>query len=913
MRHWEEDDDFKKRDRNDGAKVSKKKTRRGSDDRFQCRARPRYHDQWHLFRARQPEVVQRRAADPWMVQASRHNAAMGVQACPASLALLNTDRADEHGICISCISPNHQFEKRKLCLNVDEREQCVVNLKVENTGTQPVYFISYIPPKLPKYFTLTNEFKVSKTNPLCLQPGEGYEIHVNFSRSVVGFCRVKLNFEFKRDLQTSTAFYIVHFIEIHCLSALGRELAPIAPFKPRLLLSRTPEVDYTIMDGRPPQRLPDMQLQSVVPLKTYPMPGYMDQLLKDLKQSTSGKRKAVLESALSWKKYAEKFHLLLYLEEQQMDVDIKRYNIPNNETKEAILDRDLVNRELLILKVPGVSENRPSVLRGDAVLVRPIGKNLVKYRGYVHSVQLDTLKLSFHSKLLDCIEDAMRFSVEFTVSRLTLRLAHRAADLADRCGLGGVLFPAVPTFTPQQTKLPELVLFDSKLKENPEQYKAVQHIVAGSSKPAPYLVFGPPGTGKTLTLVEAIKQLNKNLSSCHILACAPCNSAADLLCQKIVASVDKRLVFRMYANSCDANCVPGELKACSNLKGQCFVFPTKEKLMEYRIVVTTLFTAGRLVTGGIPEGHFTHIFVDEAGQATETECLIPLAGLLRAESGQVVLAGDPKQLGPIVRSPFALEYGMGVSLLERMMNHYANNLKNEDNSRFVIQLLHNYRSHPDILEFPSEKFYERKLKACANEVERNSLCGLEFLPTKGFPVIFHGVSGVNEREASSPSVFNRAEVLVLIDYIKKLLQTSNERGRATILPSDIGIIAPYRKQVQKIHQALDKVGKDLKIKDLSGLKVGSVEEFQGQERRVILVSTVRSHHAQGGFDEKFNLGFVKNDKRFNVAVTRAKALLIVVGNPSALAKDDTWSEFIKYCKDNGGFTQAEEDNVTHCL
>lgn len=499
----------------------------------------------------------------------------------------------------------------------------------------------------------------------------------------------------------------------------------------------------------------------------------------------------------------------------------------------------------------------------------------------------------------------------FTVNRLTLRLEHRAAELAVKRGLGEVLFPAVPASTSQQTKLQKLVLFDSKLEKNPEQYQAVQHIVAGSSKPAPYLVFGPPGTGKTVTLAEAIKQVNKNQASCHILACAPCNSAADLLCQKIVANVDKRLVFRMYALSCESKCVPEELKACCNLKGH-FVIPTKEELMEYRIMVTTLFTAGRLVTGGIPEGHFTHIFVDEAGQATETECLIPLAGLLHPESGQVVLAGDPKQLGPIVRSPFAERYGLGVSLLERMMNHFAEHLKNEDMliSRFATKLLHNYRSHPDILEFPNQRFYEGKLKATANEIVRTSFCRWEYLPTKGFPVIFYGVAGVNEREASSPSIFNRAEVQVLIDYVKKLLQTNGKRGLGTISPSDIGIIAPYRKQVQKIRQALDKVRKDLRLKDLSGLKVGTVEEFQGQERRVIIVSTVRSHQSQTMSDEKFNLGFVKNDKRFNVAMTRAKALLIVVGDPSALTKDDTWKQFITYCKDKGGYTglsQAEED------
>lgn len=353
-------------------------------------------------------------------------------------------------------------------------------------------------------------------------------------------------------------------------------------------------------------------------------------------------------------------------------------------------------------------------------------------------------------------------------------------------------------------------------------------------------------------------------------------------------------------------------QACSNLVGECYVYPAKEQLMEYKILVTTLLTAGRLVTGNIPTGHFTHVFVDEAGHAVEPECLVPLAGLLCAESGQVVLAGDPKQLGPILRSPFAVRYGMGVSLLERMMNNFTLYQKEEGvfNKRFVTKLLRNYRSHPAILKIPNELFYDGELQVCADEFLRNSYCRWEYLPKRDFPVIFHGVTGIDEREASSPSFFNRAEVEVLMDYVKKLLETQAKKGLSTIKPKDIGIIAPYRKQVQKIRKALEKVGKDLKCTDMDDLKVGSVEEFQGQERRVILVSTVRSSHDYTEIDKQFNLGFVKNEKRFNVAVTRAKALLIVVGNPRVLKTDHIWARFIQYCRDEGGYTgfvQAEDE------
>uniref|UniRef100_A0A7N8WR99 RNA helicase n=1 Tax=Mastacembelus armatus TaxID=205130 RepID=A0A7N8WR99_9TELE len=783
--------------------------------------------------------------------------------------------SDKCGISITSDSP---FNNGKLQLSPFYlflfSKQYVISLDVKNTGTQPVHFTYYTPLHWLTYLTLKDEHKVTKTNPLALQPGDSYQIQVHFKCSFVGFYPATLAFEFKPDLQASTKFHIVRFIEATCVTALGLELKPEKPFRPCFILPSVPVDLFTVVDGQKPDGLSLNRLQVVVGLPMHKIPPYIDQLINSLKRSAPFQdKRELLESPLSWERYAEKFQLLLYLEERQMEVDIRRYNIPNSEREYAIMQKDRNNKRLLIMEVPGVSENRPSVLRGDQLLVYPAGERSVKYCGYVHSVQLDQVKLGFSSKLLDRFVDKMKFHVEFTFNRLTLQLQHRAAKLAGDHGLEKVLFPAAPA-------LPQPELFDSKLEKNPEQYQAVQHIVAGSSRPAPYVVFGPPGTGKTVTLVEAIKQIEKTKPLCHILACAPSNSATDLLCTKILDHVDERKVHRMYATSRDPH-------------WDSYVFGPKEELMEYKIIVTTLFTTGRLVTGGIPAGHFTHIFVDEAGHATETECLIPLAGLLNADSGQVVLAGDPKQLGPILRSPFALRYGMGVSLLERMMNNFSLYQKNNGvfDNRFVTKLLRNYRSHPAILKVPNELFYDGELQVCADEILRNSYCRWEYLPKMNFPVIFHSVTGVDEREASSPSFFNVTEVEVLMDYVKKLLQTQGKKGLATISPKDIGIIAPYRKQVQKIRKALEKVGKDLKVRNMDHLKVGSVEEFQGQERRVILVSTVRSSPDYLEIDKEFNLGFVKNEKRFNVALTRAQALLIVVGNPRVLESDSTWKQY----------------------
>ena len=125
------------------------------------------------------------------------------------------------------------------------------------------------------------------------------------------------------------------------------------------------------------------------------------------------------------------------------------------------------------------------------------------------------------------------------------------------------------------------------------------------------------------------------------------------------------------------------------------------------------------------------------------------------------------------------------------------------------------------------------------------------------PMIFHGVIGQDLKEETSPSFFNIEEVVIVRDYIKKLLDMRQNK----ISPKEIGVIAPYRRQVQKIRQKLKK-------DNINDIMVGSTEEFQGQERRVIIVSTVRSSPEYVHTDNQYKLGFLKNPKRFNVAITR---------------------------------------------
>ncbi|KAJ0036768.1 hypothetical protein NQD34_005445 [Periophthalmus magnuspinnatus] len=785
------------------------------------------------------------------------------------------DITDKNGIEI--YSSDHEFKDGKISFEVHNNSEHTVPLYIENTGHETVQFIDYAVLRGFANFSLKVEDVVHKKCPLDLPPEDIYEVEVKYSACGDGVESVMLALEFKLE-RSSTSFCIVRFIEAVCKTTAGRKALcrPLAP------PTWTPPTKVTIVDGQLPESMSEKKRTNLVPLYEYKLPKDMNHLILALKKPDTfwDQRQKTLQAPLSINNYKEKLQLLLHLEEYQMERDIRRYNVPNDNLQEVTMQRDSFNEGLLVLKI--TAENRPTLQRGDQLLVYPVGEIKKKYRGYVHSVQLDSVKLGFSKELLDIFVKGMTFHIEFTVNRLNLRTQHRATEFAVRSGLAAVLFPLAPTSPAPQQTLPDLKLFDRKLGKNPEQYRAVQHIVAGSSKPAPYLLFGPPGTGKTVTVVEAIKQIAKCKPQSCILVCAFTNKAADFLCESLLTDGETQ-VLRIYAKSYNPQDVPDSLKACCNLVGDYFEFPKGTKDLK-SVNITTLLTSSRFVTDNFPEGHFTHVFVDGAECAREPECILPLAGLLDPNTGQVVLAGDPKQLGPIIRSRFAQRFGMGLSLLERLMTDfplYQKNIGVFDN-RFVTKLLRNYRSHPAILQIPNELFYDGELQAYADE-QRNSCCSFGPLPQKGFPIIFHKVTD----SSSSFLLFNNAEVDVLMDYVKDLLQTQGNNGLSNISPQDIGIIAPYRKQVQKICMALQKVEKDYKIKNMSNLKVGTLEEFQGQERRVILVSTVR-------------ISFL-NDKWFNVAVNRAKALLIVVGNPEMSNSHSAWARFISYCKEKGGY------------
>ncbi|KAK3587543.1 hypothetical protein CHS0354_004830 [Potamilus streckersoni] len=604
-----------------------------------------------------------------------------------------------------------------------------------------------------------------------------------------------------------------------------------------------------------------------------------------------------LGKELSFENYMERFHVLLHLEEIQNEIDIRDFD----------MDRVCMRRvgEYLGLKVPGLAEGRPSVLIWDKILLTdPTDPDGPCFEGFVHEVLSDEVLLKFNPEFQKSYT-GKDYNVQFTYNRGPMRRCHQAVEFAIQLGKN-VLFPTrlIPKL-PQDCQHADRQTYRNHCSRNKSslghkffnkilndrQKAAVRQIVQGQGRPLPYILFGPPGTGKTVTVVESILQIFTLIPSSRIIACTPSNSAADLLTERLLQSglLKTSDLVRLNAVQRSIENIP------EILKPYCSTGNDLDITSHYRILVCTCVTAGALFSHGIKAGHFSHVFIDEAGQSTEPECMIS-AGLVAYTDGQIVLAGDPLQLGPVLRSNFALTYGLNLSWLERLISLplYERNDSFANHGSYdpllVTKLVDNYRSHSAILSLPSQLFYHDELIVQAERQLTQTFVGWKELPNPNVPVIFHGIRGDDVREGDSPSWFNPVETVQVVCYLQTVLQDPSFKIR----PDDIGVITPYRKQVEKIRLLINKLGMDM-------MKVGSVEEFQGQERPVIIISTVRSNEDLIGFDQKHSLGFLSNPKRFNVSITRAQALLVIIGNPYVLMQDVYWKALIEYCVKNGAY------------
>ncbi|KAG8937062.1 hypothetical protein FRC00_007237 [Tulasnella sp. 408] len=572
------------------------------------------------------------------------------------------------------------------------------------------------------------------------------------------------------------------------------------------------------------------------------------------------------------------------------------------------------------MQVPGLAEKRPSVIVGDLIKVRLHREQKVTHGGYVHRIDGRGAFLSLHYDFPHA--RGLTYDVEFTLNRLPFRRQH-AAVLNQDPVRKRFLFPEwshVTAVRPSTSCRVHFAPQNRTIRGNEPQEMAISRVLSMGPGSAPFIIHGPFGTGKTTTLVEAIQQLYARDNDVRILACAPSNSAADNIATRL-KNMGRSNLLRMNATTREYETLqPPDLKQFHTEygliypdpegDGMRFHYPDLQTFLKYKVVVSTCVTAGVPSGLGVKPGHFDWIFIDEAGQAAEPEGMFFGCPKLLTKTSLTFLLQPPS---PIIHSPISKALGHSTSYLFRLMEMEMYNEQGQAGQKdvTVVKLRHNFRNHVSILQFPNEQFYSGDLIAQADPITSNRLVGWFKMPNPNFPIKFHGVVGKDQREDISPSYFNPYEVLE-VKYIVEEILSSISRG---FKAKDIGIIAPYSAQCSKIRRTLD--GHQYRE-----IKVGSVEEFQGQERPIIIISTTRSSSENVAFDLRHTLGFVANPRRLNgmshhsrprvqtidldsrtsVAITRAQAGLFIVGNPNVLCLDPLWRALLNYIRLNKGYS-----------
>lgn len=505
------------------------------------------------------------------------------------------------------------------------------------------------------------------------------------------------------------------------------------------------------------------------------------------------------------------------------------------------------------------------------------------------------------------LPDNTTYTLIFRPLRAVMRYQYRALQqlsFTRHSDVQRILFPGEIPNTPLASGV--LQLNNKLISTNPEQMQAVRQIALSPRLKAPYIVFGPPGTGKTSTIVEAIYQLYINRPETHILVLSGSNTACDEVALRLLRAIAKapqsqpRPLTRIFSANCDRRIdnIDDLLLEYSNMYTVHF-YPAVQAVHQYRIVICTLSLAGKLSTGGFAANNvYTHVFVDEAAASTEAEVLMGITCTL-SPTLNLILSGDHKQLGPVLQSQRANEWGLGLTLFERLLQRKCYQVEEDGSYNASVQtrLIRNFRSHPEIVSLYNNMYYEGHLRT---EAPMEIVCRFHnwfYLPNATFPIMFHSVFGTTMNTKSSVSLCNNKEIDVVMDYVKDLMYFGLNGEK--LLQTDIGIISPYKNQYQRIQEQLN-------MRNWSQIDCGSVELFQGKEKHVIIVSFVRS------FTPK--LGFLNNERRLNVLLSRPISLLILIGNPRTLSQNSDFQHIIEMCRNRKtlvGEQYLNEDFITN--
>nr|XP_029733656.1 putative helicase MOV-10 [Aedes albopictus] len=678
----------------------------------------------------------------------------------------------------------------------------------------------------------------------------------------------------------TTGMFLVAEYDYTILVQLSRILEYVEQYHFRVLKAPVElrVTDDPIVLGKLKDYLPPTELVAVFK-NNFEMADSFTKKERELCDSIQSFMQVEETSRLNATNYVEMLQLMNNIEDYNVKHELSRYDMEDVHLKPCGPKR------FYSLRLAQFSTAPKSLVEGDYIeltYTRP-NKSIKTVIGVIS--QLCANKVLFETE--EPLRYDTKWRMKFSPNRTPIRMEYQALEMVEKQGLSPFFFP---TKTTDEKVIPfdrnQIEWFNTNLAGNDEQQTAVVNIINETARPSPFILFGPPGTGKTSTLVEAIAQIWKLKPDARILVTASSNFACNELTERLLNIIPKEDILRFFSKQAERMMadMPFRLVECSNLNTGTYRLPSKEELYGRRIVISTLTSAGKLVQARIKPKHFTFVFIDECGSATEASALVPIAGIITTQksiNGTIVLSGDPKQLGPVTRSDFAASMGLRISMLERLMNlplYQKDPETNRYNAKVIIKLLRNYRSHEAILSFSNERFYQKELQPCASPDDVDWALGWPELPSARFPIIFESTMGKLAREKDSTSYYNQKEIELVEFYTRQIL-SDGINGRS-IEQAAIGVISPYKKQCIKLKQMCQRHG-------WNEIDVGSVEAFQGREKPIMILTTVRSG-ATG-------VGFLSNVKRLNVALTRAKALLVVIGNPETLQQDPNWFEFIRYC------------------
>ncbi|WPH02314.1 DNA-binding protein SMUBP-2, protein [Acrodontium crateriforme] len=418
------------------------------------------------------------------------------------------------------------------------------------------------------------------------------------------------------------------------------------------------------------------------------------------------------------------------------------------------------------------------------------------------------------------------------------------------------------------------------------------------------LIQGPPGTGKTVTSATIIYHLSK-INGGQVLVCAPSNVAVDQLCERIHKTglkvvrvtaksredVESNVGFLSLHRQVQMNDTNVELNKLNQLKAELGElssqdekkFKTLTRAAEREILQNADVICCTCVGAGDPrlaKLKFRTVLIDESTQSAEPECMIPLV----LGCKQVVLVGDHQQLGPVIMNKKAAKAGLNQSLFERLVILGC----------APIRLQVQYRMHPCLSEFPSNMFYEGSLQNGITMQERIRK-DVDFpWPVVDNPMMFWSNLGNEEISASGTSYLNRTEAQNVEKIVTRFF-------RAGVKPEAIGIITPYEGQRSYVVQSMQQTG-TFRKEIYKEIEVASVDAFQGREKDFIVLSCVRSNDHQG-------IGFLSDPRRLNVALTRAKYGLVILGNPKVLSKHPLWHYLLLHFKERNCLVEGPLNNL----